>query len=219
MNAMSGSAVTQWIGFMERFYAEIEALNDQLSNSLAHAIADSGDKLGCVAHGKIESEFEMDESGNLYVGYAYDQALKKSRRSKNPERWLGWQISLSGAGVAIPGSDAPEPLMHVYCWNAGVDFDEVYIGFPLDSCGESRPKLHDDCLVIWGDPEGAWNEREWMYSLRLFSLKSPGDLDDLVVKPALGLLRGGGAAEHLGGVKFSEALIRYPSIQLLTGTG
>lgn len=219
MSSVDGKVVVEWIGFMERMYGEIRALNDYLSNSLSRALADAGSTLGCVANGNLDENWGMDEGEYLCISVARNQGLRKSKKSKNSERWLGWQISLAGDGISVPGVSNPEPLLHVFCWSTPVDMGEMYVGFPLGNDETMVPSLLDNQLVIWGDPDGSWNEREWLYSLRLFALRSPKDVDEMIVNPALGLLKGGGAKEHLSGDRFGDALIRYPSIESLVGGG
>ena len=130
------------------------------------------------------------------------------------ECYLGYQISMTGDGIAIPGY--PDPLLHVFCWGASVNFEnELYIGFPLEEEKDCPFQIVGDRLILWGQPTDAWNVREWVYSLRLMALNSPTDLRTYVVDPARALLRGEDICTVLKEEWLDKTLIRYPAKSLL----
>jgi len=204
---IDGKTVADCFALVARYGTELNALNDALENLLTENLT-ADKKLPCALAADAESDYRCSESDFVYTDMAYSLPLK-SKGKRKVEGYLGFQISMTGDGIGIPGN--AEPLLHVFCWNVPVNFDETpYIGFPLDSDSEYPFTIFDERLVLWGQQDGNWNDREWTYSLRLMHMNSIDDLKKYVVTPALGLLKGENVADVLLDEWLGKTLIRYP---------
>ena len=190
MTTIDGKTLAECFALVARSGVELDGLRDALDNMLVEQLTASQASLPCVLAGGAESADRVDDSQWVWTDIASSLPLKEKGKRKI-ERYLGYQISMTGDGIAIPGY--AEPLLHVFCWGASVNFEnELYIGFPMEEDKDYPFQTVGDRLILWGDPAAtAWNECEWVYSLRLMALNSPTDLRTYVVDPALALLRGG----------------------------
>lgn len=210
---VDGAALASCFKVVSSFGSEIESMSDSLVNLFTGAISEKDNKLPCALSDKRFSYHECtDDSGWVYTDIAYSLPLKNvDKRSKKTLAYLGFQISMTGTGIAAPGNQ--EPLVHVFLWKDHVDFDECYMEFPLEK--ESKIRVCEKLLIEW-IPENEteqWSDREWLFSLRLTSLNSSEDLKRCIVDPALALLRGDSVLSALP--SSIEGLIRYTDEQQL----
>lgn len=215
-NKVDGAALASCFKVVASCGKEIQALSDTLNNLITEAIS-SNRELPCVLNNeRVNYQDCMDDSsGWVYTDIAYSFPLKRlGKGQQKTSAYLGYQISMMGDGIAAPGND--EPLIHVFLWAAPVDFDEYYMGYPIDKDAESR--VLDERLIMWNseNPE-KWPSHHWVFSLHLTSLNSSEDLERCVVKPALALLRGESVLSALP--DSIEGLIRYTDSQLIYETG
>lgn len=214
MSKIEGKAVVECFDFVARISTELENMKDALANLFSEQLSKKV-ALPCVLAGEVDTD---DRIGNgydrswVYTDSAYSFPLKgKGKGKKSVGRYLGFQISMSGEGINIPGNN--EPLLHVFCWSYPIKFEDCYISFPW---GDDDYKIIDDRLMLWAKPEADWNEREWNYSLRLLSINSIDDLKKYIVTPALALLKGEGTREALPDEWLNSVLARYPA-EIKTG--
>lgn len=191
MTKIDGKALADCFALVARCGVELEGLRDELSNELVAQLTTQQASLPCVLAGGAKYVGKMDDSQWVWTDVASSLPLKaKGKGKKSIERYLGYQISMTGDGIAIPGY--AEPLLHVFCWRSPGNFNDAnYIGFPLAEDKDYPFQIICERLILWGKPKDAWNECEWVYSLRLMALNSPTDLRTYVVDPALALLKGG----------------------------
>lgn len=209
MTMIDGKSVADCFAFVARCGSELNALRDALENQLSVQLTAEKSSLPCVLVGDAERDDRLDGSEWLYTDFACSFPLKsKGKGKKSVEQYLGFQTSMSGDGIEIPGNN--EPLIHVFCWGYPVDFEDDYIGFPLDF--EDPHKVVNERLLLWGDQNASWNERQWTYSLRLMSINTIDDLNKYVVLPALDLLKGKGVCDVLPDEWLGKMLVRYPAI-------
>ena len=168
----------------------------------------------CVVAAEATEESGMEDSEWVYTDFVWSLPLKSVGRGKTKtKRYLGYQISMFGDGIAIPGN--LEPLLHVFCWGDAVNFDngEGYAGFPF----EDPLEVVDGRLCVWDIPEVTdWSKHSWMYSLRLTALNSPDDLKKYVVEPVLALLKGIDPVTALPDDWLGGVLVRYPAKEQLS---
>jgi len=212
MNTIDGKTVSECFSLVSRFGKEIYALKDALENLLTEQITDCK-TLPCVLAGYAKNDDRLDENKWVYTDVVCSIPLKTKGKRK-VERYIGFQISMTGDGINLAGNK--EPLLHVFCWACPVNFEEFYIKYPIEEIEddpENRFKIIDERLVLWGGQDEEWSEREWVYSLRLISINSMDDLKKYVVIPVLGLLKNENVREVLSDEWFDKALIRYPEIK------
>lgn len=210
---VDGAALASCFKVVSSFASEIEAMSDSLVNLFTEAISEKNSKLPCALSDKRFSYDDCaDDSGWVCTDIAYSLPLKNiDKRSKKTLAYLGFQISMTGMGIAAPGNH--EPLVHVFLWEVPVDFNESYMEFPLENDDEIQ--VCDELLIEWISEEKSdkWSDRQWLFSLRLTSLNSSEDLKRCIVEPALALLRGDSVLSALP--SSIEGLIRYTDKQQL----
>jgi hypothetical protein len=192
MTTIDGKTLAECFALVARSGLELDGLRDVLDIMLVEQLTASRASLPCVLAGGAESTGRMDDSQWVWTDIASSLPLKAKGPGMRPiERYLGYQISMTGDGIAIPGY--AEPLLHVFCSVSPVSFEDgLYTGFPLGEVEDNPFQIVCDRLILWGNPAAStWNECEWVYSLRLMALNSPADLKTYVVDPALALLKGG----------------------------
>lgn len=210
---VDGAALASCFKVVSSCGSEIDKMSDSLLNLLTDAFSEDDDKLKpllCALNGKHFSSYCMDDFGWVCTDIAYNLPLKKVGRSKQTLAYLGFQISMTGTGIAAPGNN--EPLVHVFLWKEPVDFVNDNMGFPLEE--DSNLCVCDEVLIKWGSWEkGQWSDRLWLFSLRLTTLNSSEDLKRCIVEPALALLCGESVLSALP--SSIEGLIRYTDKQQL----
>lgn len=215
MSGINGKTLASCFEMVSRCGTELEGLRDTLSNMLEAALANASSvAMPCVISDDGIWDERMDDSGWVYTDIGFSLPLKKKGKgNKSTERYLGFQISMVGDGIAIPENS--EPLLHVFFWSVPCSFeDDEYVGFPYSE-GQDYPfEVMGNRLLMWEDKDSdGWTRHEWTYSLRLMDLNSADDLRKQVVEPALALIKGATPAEALhDGVR---GLVRYPAKDLL----
>lgn len=107
--------------------------------------------------------------------------------------YLGYQISLMGAGINAGGNKVP--LIHVFCWSYGAgSFPDCSMMFPL---GAGEQELDDQSLFVFKDEPGA--PRSWTYSLDLTVVNTLDDVERLIIKPMRKLLLNASGREAFTG--------------------
>jgi len=209
---VDGAALASCFKVVSSCGSEIEAMSDSLINLLAEAISEKNNNrpLPCAISDKHFSSYSMDDSSWVCTDIAYNLPLKNVGKRKTLA-YLGFQISMAGAGIAAPGNN--EPLVHVFLWKVPVDFNEFFMGFPLEK--DDKIRVLDNLLIEWTPEEEIekWSDREWLFSLRLTSLNSSEDLKRCIVDPALALLRGETVLSALP--SSIDGLIHYTDVQQL----
>lgn len=186
-----GKAICDSVAFVSSVGAECERLSKLIKQELSELLLDS-DLVGRYrAGGDWAESYDHDAHGWVYTALALSlPVIVKPKRSVSA--YLVVQISLAGIGVAA--TDNHEPLLHIGWWNAPIDFEEVVMGFPLDSNETQRISLEHNRLFRWTHLD---QQTEWLYSLRLTSLNSPSDVWTSIIEPVKALLLSAGAAEAL----------------------
>lgn len=207
MSVIDGKTLSDCFSLVSRCGSELVSLCDVLNNLFADELARRRNHIQFLWQA-VENDDRTDSSEWVYTDYASFFPIKqKGSGRKSVEINLGYQISLMGDGIAIPGNS--EPLLHVFALSEFNFSNDEYVGFPMTQDAEYPLQIIDNHLLVWGDPQSKnWRDREWIYSLRLMALNSPDSLRDQVVKPAIALILGASATEALP--ETIDALFRYP---------
>jgi len=210
---IDGKTLAQCFEMVAKSGSELEGLITALKNLLVEKLEKKGNEWPFVQAGDFQYSDRLDDSGWVYTDVSYSLPLKSRGKGKKlAECYLGFQISMYGDGIAVPGQDA-EPLLHVFCWGDPVNIaDENYMGFPL--CKDETLNILEGRLLTWGAMNSQqWNSCSWTYSLKLLGLNNADDLKRYVIDPAFALLAGEEVGKSLpdGSVPF----VRYPSMDEL----
>ena len=205
---IEGSRITHAFELVSAVGKEVSALIQTLDNLIEQRIEAS-----CVTYELFDAADEStlnDDDEWVAIGYAgsFPLITKKvgaGRRKNHPDKYLCYQISLSGSGTLE--SQNSQPLLHVLCLEEGVDFaEDLYFG---DAWLTDYPwVLEGDSLIRWLNEED--NETptgDWAFSVKLTSLNSSQDLEDKIVNPAIALLNGKSSQEALPSTL--EGLVRF----------
>jgi hypothetical protein len=225
VNAIDGGTLSSCFAIVSKAGQELNVMMERLENLLKDGIErnKSFPYAICTTHAHSDWPSRDSEDEWVCTDAAFNLPLKlKGSRRRSPDRYVGFQISLLGKGIAIPGNR--EPLLHVYSWagDAPIDFeDDNYIGFPFEDVedgDDGRYQVKAERLMAWpmaGDPTSA---RSWNYSLRLLALRTEEDLHSYCVAPALKLLGKSAIDEALPDAFLnSGALVRLPDKLILSG--
>lgn len=124
-----------------------------------------------IRYESMKRTWRNDETG--WVGSDVAQCFGLIHPPKRkPSSFLGFQISVLGDGMAI----AREPLVHFVHWTTPLDLNDDYVGFPED---EEPHYVDSDRLVRWQDGKNG-NPPAWMFSIRLTTINSEGDVERIV---------------------------------------
>jgi hypothetical protein len=203
-NTLNGATLTKCFNLVSMAGKEINALYESLSNLLIAGIELSSCPIS-IYKGGAKDYYEMDNNEWIQTDIAWNLPLtSRARINAKAERYLSFQISLVGEGMAAINND--EPLLHMSLWDSPVDFENERMGFPIDI--KNKPVLRENALIDWGTGDRKdWTKQVWTFSLRLMSLNSREDLEKYVVNPAIALLRGEDIRKSLP-LDFS-GLVRY----------
>jgi hypothetical protein len=182
-----GTTLTQCFDVVAKCGGELEAMCSTLTELFSNALPAAEAKWV----GDASSDTRPDGSGWVSIDYLWWLPIGP-KKSSTKKMYLGYQISLMGDGVAIPGIPAQEPLIHVFLWSSVPSFEnEYYLGFPFEA--DQGLVGTENGLIEWNVGEGyEWSGRPtiWTFSIKLFTLNSREDLLQYVVNPAVGLLNG-----------------------------
>lgn len=200
-----GKSITESVTFISKVGAECELLAALFTQELSSLF--SGGALGkrYQAEGGWIEHYSSDEHDWVYVGSAFSLPLIiKPKRSVGAH--LAIQISLSGDTIAAAGND--QPLVHVCFWSDPIDFDETYMGFPIEN--ESYvPTLEEGVLFKW--PALATGLQEWTYSLRLAEINNVQDVHEMIVEPVRTLLLGESVSDAR--LHSLRGIVRYSAVE------
>lgn len=185
---IDGKTLAQCFEMVAKSGSELEGLITSLKNMLVEKFEKNGNEWPFALAGDFQYSDRLDESGWVYTDVSYSLPLK-SRGKRKAECYLGFQISMHGEGIAVPGQDA-EPLLHVFCWDDPVNIAaENYMGFPLYK--DETLNIREGRLLTWGAKDSQhWNSCSWTYSLKLLALNNADALEKYAVDPAFALLTG-----------------------------
>lgn len=201
-----GRHILESFQFVSRVGSECDQLSKLLKQEISELVA-SDDEVSRLmrAEGHWIGSDETDEWGWVSTAVGYSLPIKvKPKRTVN--RYLSFQISLSGKGVAAV--DNSEPLVHVLWWDVPIDFEECWMGFPLDVDENSPFSLESGVLFRWASYDA--RDSQWVYSLRLTSLNTIRDVETKIVGPVRSLPCGGTVEESLP--LALEGLVHYTAV-------
>lgn len=218
--SLDGPTITKCFDVVSRCGKEINALSEVLNGMLRQELSNKDNTLPCVLtkDGKPIYEARIDDTNWAYTDISYSFPLKTKGKNRKAEMYLSYQVSLAGDGV-LQNSIFSGPLLHVCLWDSAINFEDSYMGFPIDP--DYKHEVIADRLIVWssGQPE-SWKERSWTFSVGLVSLTSKDDLKKSIVQPALDLLKMVSVKEALpddlpGLVLYPETSLNEPFSQTL----
>lgn len=200
-----GKSISESVSLISKVGAECELLATLVKQELSSLLGSVPVSKRFPAGGGWIEHWKTDDHGWVYVDYANSLPLIiKPKRSIGA--YLVFQISLAGDRIAAAGND--QPLMHVgFCWGA-VDFEEFWIGFPMDM-EEPAPYLEEGTLFRWqaSGKDFTW----WTYSLRLAEINNVQDVRKMIVEPVKALLLGESASDALP--QALRGVVRYCPVE------
>jgi hypothetical protein len=190
MKSLSNKTISDCFELVAQCGNELVGIRDALNNMFSEEFSSKHNDFPFSPEGDFVQSERFDDSGWLYTDEAQSIGLKAKGKRKI-ERYIGYQISMTGDGILVPSYN--EPLLHVFCWEHPCDFDEGdYVGCSAWEDDENSPlSIAENRLLYWGSlDESGWNECEWTFTLRLMALNTPDDLKKYVIQPAFALLKG-----------------------------
>lgn len=183
--SFNGLSITECFEIASRCGIEINALSELLNGIFEVELTNKNNELPCILVGdnkKLKPEWRMDDSEWVLTDISKSFPLKTAKTNRKVEKYLSYQVSLAGDGIL------DEPLLHLCLWDDAINFEDCYMGFPLDP--NPKFKVIADRLIVWdGDTRNSWKNISWTFSVRLVSLNSEDDLRKWIVEPVLKLLK------------------------------
>lgn len=199
-----GKSISESVSFISTVWAECDLLATLVKQELGSLFGGAPVSKHFQAEGDWIERFKTDDHGWVYVASAHSLPLIiKPKRSVGA--YLMFQISLAGDGIALVGND--QPLLHVGFWNEAVDFEEFWMGFPLEE--EPAAYLDEGALFRWPVPgkDFTW----WTYSLRLEEINNVQDVWKMIVEPVKALLLGESVSDALP--QTLRGVVRYCPVE------
>lgn len=184
-SSFNGASITASFEIASCCGKEINALSELLNGIFEVELANKNNALPCILvddNKKLKPEWRMDDSEWVLTDISNSFPLKTVKKNRKAEKYLSYQVSVAGDGVLN------EPLLHMCLWDHPINFEDFYMGFPLDS--SSNFKVIADRLIVWGsDTRNSWKDMDWTFSVRLVSINTEDDLRKWIVQPVLNLLK------------------------------
>lgn len=200
-----GKSISECVSFLSKVGAECELLTRLLKQELSNLLSD-GSVSKCVIAGSWIEATETDSNGWVFTGIAHSlPVIIKPKRTVGAH--LFFQISFVGDGIAAVGNE--QPLLHVGFWSDPVDFDENWMGFPLEESALANLTLEQDLLFRWSTY--GVSASQWTYSLRLAEINTMGDVQQKIVAPVRALLRGESASDAFSHAVHS--IVHYAEVE------
>lgn len=196
-----GRSISECISFISKVGAECEVLALLLKQELNSLLSNGSIRKYVIAGPWVEASL-TDSNNWVYTDIAYSlPVIIKPKRTIGA--YLSFQISFVGTGIAA--LDNNQPLLHIGFWSKAVDFDECWMGFPLD---DSPRNLEQGQLFRWTTSDE--NLSEWVYSLRLAEINTIQDIQEKIVAPVMALLLGESVKDAFAGT--AQSVVRYCEI-------
>lgn len=225
MNVIDGRTLASCFDVVSKVGRELEIMAGRLESLLKDGIGNDPAFPFVIStdHGHSEWPSRDTEDGWVYTDIAFNLPLKlRGSRRHRADRYIGFQVSMNGDGIAIPGND--EPLLHMFSWGGEtpIDFhEENYIGFPfedVEGSGEDPYEVQANRIMTWSLPGQASRIYSWNYSLRLLTLADESALKRYCVCPALKLLQGTSILDALPDSFLEQGmLVQLPDKAILSG--
>ncbi len=218
VSSIDGETIAACFSLVSAVGNELCGLETALNNMITAQLTDrSQKKLDFVLESIPITNDRLDDGQWVFADQAVNfLVIDRDKRKTSVQRYFGYQISMMGSGIAIPGN--LQPLVHIFCWSTPVNFDNNnFIEFPFGT--EVPFKVIEDRLMYWvgtslSHPDHRrWSNCEWCFSLRLTSLNSEDDLRKYAIAPAMALLSGENILKALPDELLAGALVRYPSME------
>ncbi len=199
MEAVNGKDIVCCFNTVNQIWDEIELMADRLTTLLRKAIADSD--LHVDENEEVDyAEFDDDHCG-VCTGMIKTIAVKSGGRKKSPDLFFGFQVSLAGNLIGIPGNE--EPVLYMIKSSENFDFGKGWIGFPL--CEQDDDDINfsveNNIVLKWEDTLA--------FGVKLLSLNGEKDLITHCVDPLISLHSGKSIVEAFGEHP-SEIIVRFP---------
>ncbi len=181
------SSIDENIRFIGRIAAECNHLSDYLKQELSTALEKIATTRRLKVAGKWTNSWRQDDSGWLTTDSAWSLPLIRNpvRGRSKPDAYLFFQLSLTGDGIEVSGNQ--QPLLHVGCWYAPINFrDDSWAGFPVSQPDDLELQLQQQYLHHWSDGQ---DHDEWSYAVYLLALNTPEDVRRLIIEPLMALLQ------------------------------
>jgi hypothetical protein len=207
MEAVNGKDIVCCFNTVNQIWEEIELMADRLTTLLRRRIADSD--LHVDENDEADYEVFDDDHSNVFIGMIKTVAVKSSRKKRKPDLFFGFQVSLAGKLISIPGNE--EPILYMIKSSEKFDFSKGWIEFPLcEQDGDDINFSVENNIVLQWDGCLA-------FGVKMLSLKSDYDLINLCVDPLISLHVGKSVAEVFG-ENPDDSIVRFPPQEKLIVT-
>lgn len=165
-NTYDGNKLAKCFEVASSAWHEIDALTKLLNNQIEVTLT----KCDIRFKKSKKPVYNSDDSNYMTADVAQSFGLFK-HRGKKPSRYLSYQISVLGDGMAI----AEEPLAHFFCWNDSLDFESgCYVEIPF----EDEPTMVEGDRLVWWTKE---EPHQWMFSVRLTAINSEEAVKNIAI--------------------------------------
>ncbi|OFC34840.1 hypothetical protein [Acidithiobacillus caldus] len=207
MEHLEGKNLVSCFDVVNQTWREVELMAERLTSILTKELDTNRLR---ISTNRISEEPDLAEFDDNYsdVSIGLIKCIPvKTKGKKAPDLYFGFQVSLAGNLIAVPGNE--EPIVYMMMSTEEFGFDHWWLAFPL--CKEEddlKIEVENDVLLRWK------NDGSVAYGVKLLSLKNEHDLLDLCVKPLMSL-HNGNSAKSVFGDHPDQRFVRFPDKSML----
>lgn len=201
MENVNGKDIVCCFNTVNQIWREIELMTDRLVALLSKRLSDSS----LHVEDKENPEYAIfgDNYSDVRIGLIKRLGIKSSKKKKNPDFYIGFQVSLAETLISIP--DNEEPILYMISCPAKFSFEERvwHVDFPISEDDDDTDFSIENDIVM------RWNDKKIVYGVKLLALSNEYDLLKLCVEPAVSLYAGKNA-EQVFGNDPDQRFVRFP---------
>ena len=190
MNA--GMKIIRSCELVESVWVQVQdmthALNSMIDTALKKNHFDTLQPVGKshTTYGYTRSRWSSTDSAT-----SFPVQEKRRRRTKAPDAWINYQVSVFGTGIPpLAGDDDNSigPVVHVSYWQLATNMNEegTGMGFPLE---QGDWDIADQRLIVWNSSDEG-KPLHWTFTIRLLDLNSEDALRSSILEPLRMLIAG-----------------------------
>ena len=191
MENLEGKNLVSCFDVVNQTWKEVRLMSDRLTAMLSKEIVENELR---IADDEVSDEDDLaeflEDYSDVNIGLAKCIPVK-TRRTRTPDLYFGFQISLAGSLIDFPGNE--DPVVYMIRFSHEFGFDHWYFKFPLTKDDDNLDfNVENEVLLRWN------SDGSVAYGVKLLSLKNEHDLLDLCVKPLMSLHNGNSAKSVFG---------------------
>lgn len=201
MENVNGKDIVCCFNTVNQIWREIELMAERLTTILSKRLSDSG--LHIEENENPEYAIFDDNYSGACIGLIKRLAIKSTKKKRDPDFYIGFQISLADKLISIP--DNEEPILYMISCPVKFSFedDSWYIHFLMSEDDDDTDFSVENNIILH------WDDKTMVYGVKLLALRNEEDLLKLCVEPIVSLHTGKNV-EQVFGNDPDRRFVRFP---------